>query len=331
MQSDTTRTNKHGLGGILLTCFMVLFVGIVLWRMQDIQDYARLYNYTPPARVSTISETATFTKYGQKLFYVNKPAILEGSRFSAQCPIGAEKTVVLGCYKTNDNGIYLFDVTDSRLKGIVEVTAAHEMLHAAYMRLPTTERDKLDAQLTDYYQKSLKDTRIRDTIEAYKQSEPTALVNEMHSIFGTEIQDLPPALEEYYARYFKDRKKVVALLQHYQAEFLSRQQKIDTFDTRLKSLKSLIEDGQRQLETRGAELQSRRSELDRLRASGDGSAYNAAVDPYNNFVASYNALLRQIQGQIAEYNQLVEARNAVALEQRDLMDSMSADVVPKTP
>ena len=41
------------------------------------------------------------------------------------------KTAVLGCYANRE--ISIFNVTDQRLDGIREVTAAHEMLHAQRM------------------------------------------------------------------------------------------------------------------------------------------------------------------------------------------------------
>ena len=35
---------------------------------------------------------------------------------------------------------YIYNVNDERLNGLKEVTAAHEMLHAAYERLPESDK-----------------------------------------------------------------------------------------------------------------------------------------------------------------------------------------------
>ncbi len=222
-------------------------------------------------------------------------------------------------------------MTDERLQGVVEVTAAHEMLHAAYMRLSDREKAHVDALLDNYYKHSLSDPRIKETIDAYRQSEPSELLNEMHSIFGTEIAKLPEGLERYYAQYFENRQAVVGMLQHYQAEFSGRQQKIASFDARLATLKSALDAEQSNLKAMGTQLQTDKAKLERLRSSGSAGEYNAAIDPYNRSVASYNGLLRQVQAKITEYNTLVESRNAIALEQRQLMQSLSSTPIQKSP
>lgn len=329
MAPTATRSRSHYIGLALIVA-SVLSVSIALWKFQDIHDFIRLYGYQAPARVSAIADTTTMTNGGRKLFYVNRPQVLDAKGFATKCPAGAEKTVVLGCYKSNDTGIYLFDVADARLNGVVEVTAAHEMLHAAYMRLTDTERAKLDAQLTDYYENTLQDKRIKDTIDAYKQTEPTELVNEMHSIFGTEVAELPPGLETHYAKYFVNRRAVVELMQKYQAEFVGRQEKIDGYDSQLKQLKARIDSGQAELEALGARVEREQSRLNSLRSAGQYSAYNAAVNPYNALVSAYNSQIYQTKADINQYNAIVEARNAVASEQQQLMKSLSSEPVTQT-
>ena len=141
---------------------------------------------------------------------------------------------MLGCYHSGQSGIFVLDVTDSRLDGVEQVTAAHEMLHAAYDRLSRSERSKVDAMLEDYYKNDLKDQRIVETINAYKKSEPKDVVNEMHSIFATEIASLPAPLEKYYQRYFTDRGQIVANAERYKSEFTSRQEAIVGYDAQLR-------------------------------------------------------------------------------------------------
>src|SRR5206468_584885 len=127
-----------------------------------------------------------------------------------------------------------------RLSGVEEVTSAHEMLHAAYDRLSTKERNRVDELLQNYYDHQLTDQRIRATIDAYKASEPNDLQNEMHSIFGTEIATLPPELENYYSQYFADRSKVTTLAGEYEQEFTSRKTEIQSYDTQLDGLRAQI-------------------------------------------------------------------------------------------
>ncbi len=83
------------------------------------------------------------------------------------------------------------------------------MLHAAYNRLNSADKSRIDNSLQKYYQHTLTDQRIKNIIAAYKKTEPNDLVNEMHSIFGTEVAELPPELETYYKQYFSNRSVVV--------------------------------------------------------------------------------------------------------------------------
>src|SRR5439155_7694071 len=126
--------------------------------------------------------------------------------------------VVLGCYKTTTGEIFVFDVTRPELAPMVEVTAAHEMLHAAYSRLTETERVAVD-QATASYFATTSSTHLKDEVALYDRIEPGRRAEELHSLVGTEIGELPPALVTYFSRYFRDRQPVVAHYAAYVAVF----------------------------------------------------------------------------------------------------------------
>ncbi|MCA9328101.1 hypothetical protein KDA14_06240, partial [Candidatus Saccharibacteria bacterium] len=262
------------------------------------------------------------------LFYVNKPEIIGGEAFTADCPTGGEKTIVLGCYQSKDRGIFLYKVEDQRLDGVVQVTAAHEMLHAAYDRLSDEERSRVDSMLESFYKTGLSDQRVKDTIAAYKDSEPSEIDNEMHSIFGTEVANLPKELETYYTQYFKNRQAVVQFATDYQAEFTSRQNQVETYDAQLKALKQTIDANEKTLATMRASINALRDELDSLKAAQNYEAYNAKVSSYNQSVRAYNVLLAQTRTAIQQYNDIVDARNAIALEEEQLVQAISAQSLP---
>ncbi len=50
-----------------------------------------------------------------------------------------KRNAILGCYNPSSRDIYIYNVTNSELDGVKEVTAAHEMLHAAWERLSESE------------------------------------------------------------------------------------------------------------------------------------------------------------------------------------------------
>jgi len=238
--------------------------------------------------------------------------------------VQGEKTVVLGCYLTGDNGIFVYDVTDTRLTGVEQVTTAHEMLHAAYDRLSKNERRRVDNMLTSYYDNGLTDQRIKDTVDAYKVSEPNDVVNEMHSIFGTEVADLPDELEQYYARYFTDRSKVTGYTAKYQGEFTSRRTQIAEYDAQLQTLKAQFTTSQTELKDRKAALDSQSGKMNSLKSSGQIAAYNAEVNSYNRAVSTYNTLLNTTKNLIQQYNDIIDKRNAVVLEEQQLAQALSA-------
>jgi hypothetical protein len=311
-----------GLLAILMALCLVVFFG-----HQAIADWLRLRNYTPSTAVAGIATQDGMTARAKHLFYVNHPVISGGADFTSHCPSGEEKTVVLGCYVGNDQGIYVYDVSDTRLDGVEQVTAAHEMLHAAYRRLSSQDRKQVDKLLTDFYNDSLTDQRIKDTIAAYQKSEPNDVVNEMHSIFGTEVAQLPPALETYYKQYFSDRATVTAFTAKYQGEFTSRQSQVAAYDTELSDLKTRIESSKTVLETRRGALEAQETRMNGERAAGQTAAYNSEVASYNQKVDEYNTLANATKALINKYNDIVNARNAIALEEQQLAKELSASSV----
>lgn len=322
--NNTKKSSKLRLS-VLLTLLAVTAVAYL--NLRAILDWVALYNYAAPTAVAQLATEDTMSADARRIFYVNKPA-LQGKTQFKDCQTAAEKTIVLGCYHGNQQGIYILTVDDARLDGVEQVTAAHEMLHAAYERLSGKERADIDRQLRQYFNNDLKDERVRATIENYRSFEPNELTNEMHSILGTEVGNLPAPLEKYYSRYFGDRSKVVGFAAQYQAEFTSRQDKIKAYDTQLETLKAQIDSQQKSLEEREKDLDSSSRQLQALRSSGDTQGYNAGVPGFNAKVNAYNVEVRQVKAAIEQYNQLVSDRNAIVLEAQELSNEIDSSVAP---
>jgi hypothetical protein len=332
MPSQPNRSKQTGISRVSTLIILVLWllvVGGLVANRQNLYDWWQLRNYEPSTVVSQIASQTAMNDYGRKIFYVNHPAIVDKVDFQAACPeADTEHTIVLGCYHGGQAGIFLFDVTDERLNGVEQVTAAHEMLHGAYDRLSSKERARVNAMLQKYYNEELHDERILKTIDAYKKTEPTEIVNEMHSIFATEIRNLPTELEAYYKRYFSDRSQVALLAEQYQQEFTSRQQAVVSADARLSQLKNEIDGLQAELKTRQTQIETQQANLVALRKEGNITAYNAGVAPYNALIATYNNGVARLQSLISDYNKLVASRNAIALEQEQLVKNLSSDSAP---
>ena len=329
------RLNSSGLAKRTLVALVgiCLWFGLLSWAVvnrQAIVDWWRLRGYQPSSAIVSLAQQTTMTDYGRKIFYVNQPEVASKTDFAVACDKTEheEQTIVLGCYHGNQGGIYVLKVTDERLEGVQQVTAAHEMLHAAYDRLSKSERERIDALINNFYKNKVTDARILKTIDAYKNSEPKDLLNEMHSIFGTEVADLPDELEDYYQQYFTDRQQVVKFAQRYQEVFTSRQSKLRLYESQLDEIKTRVEVIETDIASRQAEINSRQAELNSLRQSNDIAAFNARVPEYNQLVEVYNGLVEEARGLIAQYNQLVAEYNALAHEHGELIKELDADIEP---
>ncbi|HVS78735.1 MAG TPA: hypothetical protein VHD84_00385 [Candidatus Saccharimonadales bacterium] len=313
----------------VLTLVLLAAPFIVWWKAQALTDWWQLRDYTPPAAVANLDRQDTMTPYATHIFYVNHPDIeSDVTQFRADCTV-AEQAIVLGCYHSNQDGIFIYGVSDSRLNGVEQVTAAHEMLHAAYDRLSKNERNYIDGLLEDYYKNDLKDQRVIDEINGYKQTEPNDVVNEMHSVFGTEVADLPTPLENYYKRYFTDRHVITSYAASYQSEFTSRQDQIKADDAELAQKKTVIDQQEQALNVQLSQINSDRARLDSERNSGNASQYNSDVARFNSEVDAYNQGVDQLKANIAAYNNLVAARNNIASELASLDKDIDTRLVPQ--
>jgi flagellar biosynthesis chaperone FliJ len=317
--------------GLVSLFVAVVVIAVGFAQRQAMYDWYRLRGYQASVSVAALANDTTMTAKSRHFFYVNHPQVQDKTDFNRNCPDnGGEQTIILGCYIPLQRGIYVYDVDDPQLKGVQEVTAAHEMLHSAYDRLSAKDRANVDSLLQNYYDHDLHDKRLLATMESYKKTEPNDLLNEMHSIFGTEIATLPPALEKYYKQYFTDRQAVVGFAAQYQQAFTSRQDQITSYDQQLQTLKKEIDDGQAALTAQSQSLDAQRETLNNLRNSGDIGGYNAQVNNFNAQINRYNGLVAQTKAKITEYNNLVAKRNAVALETQNLSQELNSHIQDKT-
>lgn len=304
-----------------------LLAGVVAFvEQQQIHDWWRLRGYTPPAVVQALARDTTMNDTARTILYVTHPKIESKTAFKDSCPNSDEKTIVLGCYRRAQQSIYVLGVSDERLRGVEQVTTAHEMLHAAYDRLSASNKKYVDGLLQDFYSHDLHDQRILGTIESYKKSEPNDVVNEMHSIFGTEVADLPAPLEKYYTRYFTNRRKIAQYAASYQQAFTSRKAAVEKYDAQLASLKRQITANEASLDTQFRQLATAQAQLETYRNARNYDAYNAGVASYNAHVNAYNARAEETRNLIAQYNQIVKARNAIAAEESELAQAIDSTV-----
>lgn len=243
-----------------------------------------------PDRVAAIARATGMSEEGELVYRASTPAVEDDADFNQHCTL--EGGAVLGCYSSGV--IYVYDVTDSRLAGTVEVTAAHEMLHAAYERLPRDERTRVDALVAAYVATIPADDPVYADLSLYPDAQ---LADEWHSRLGTEFADLGAELESHYARYFDDRSLVLALHEQATALFRELQAQIDALVAEIDALDPVLD----------ARI----------------AAYEAALADYNADVASFNA--RADNGDFATQEQFDRERNAL-LARSAALDAEYAEI-----
>ena len=307
---------KRHLGTIITTA--VLIVGV--WHIQDFDDWEKLLTYQAPAQIARLATTTTMTDVARRLFYVNKPTI-ESKKLALNLCKSSEHTVVLGCYVVG-KGIFLQDVTDPRLQGVMEVTAAHEMLHVAYQRMSLfDDRQKLNQQLKAALQQ-LQNPRIKQLIETYNEQDSDSVLTELHSILGTEVRDLSPELEQHYRQYFTDRSVIVALSERYEGVFTALRDKAKDLSQQLKTRKSTMEQLVDRVKNESESIELGHSTLQRSISVNPQVNYQSEISSLNDRVRSYNQLVTQLREQTDTYNQMVNEHNSLFLEEKSLVESL---------
>ncbi|WP_139824717.1 hypothetical protein [Agreia pratensis] len=203
-----------------------------------IADRQSVADYTPSDNISSLVERADLNDVGTFIFYTSHPELNTANEFNTACGIRPEQ-FLLGCY--TGETIHLYNVTEERLDGLREVTAAHEMLHAAFDRLDKKSQDRLGVLLEKAYEEHGDDPELADRMDAYAISQPGTRITELHSIVGTEFADLDPELETYYKRYFGDRSIVVGLHASYMKVFSDLEKQTTDLSNQILALADEIE------------------------------------------------------------------------------------------
>lgn len=312
--------------------FIILVVAVCLASLaiiyrQTIVDHVVALEFHPAAGVMELASKAGMNANGKFIYRASQPEIDSRTDFNAVCANKDSQTAVLGCYV--NNRIYIYDVTDSRLAGIKTVTAAHEMLHAAYARLSPSERTKVNSMVEAAYQKLQDQDDLKARMAIYAKTEPGERDNELHSVLGTEVGNLPNDLENYYKQYFSDRGKVVAAHAAYQSIFTNLQDKADAIQAQMKQLQSQIETSSASYTSAVTKLNSDIQSFNKQAEAGDfvsQSDFASARDSLQARAGSLETQRESINTMIATYNALNKQLAAVAQQDQQLNQNMNSSL-----
>lgn len=312
-----------------------------------------IYQPSSP-EIEQLAMVTTMTPEAQQLFYQQDPEIVPKQSFQTQCPKtrdAPEKAIILGCYSSNGykGRILIQSVWDARLEGTMEVTAAHEMLHAAYQKLSTEERTRLEPKLKAAKQ-WVKEPRLLALLQQYEAGDPEIYVNELHSYLGVELADLrDPELEKHYQKYFVDRQQVVKLakqsqgtLNQIEAQSKQLKQEIDTLEANLKDestvigqISSELDATQQTIEQMQSDLMNLKEQAEQSLWQGDRSLvfefeqekvrFNDRVSDYNIQVGAHQERVDRFNEQVETYKQKIDAYNQLVQTGKSILSTLEVD------
>lgn len=292
--------------GIVCTILIVVIVVLFLNR-RWCYDFIRGLGYSPSAEMSAIIEKLNLTEHGEFLMKASRPELLERDDFNSHCVSQESETAVLGCY--TGETVYVYNITDQELDGIRELTTAHELLHAAYARLSSSDREAIQAELEKVATSVSAD--LKDELDNY---DPAERAEELYVRAGTEVADLPESLEKHYAEIFRDQDLVASYYNKYISVFRAIEAELEKLEKELSDL-SIAIDNQSAEYTNGSDqlnaeitafnncavtagcftsqgaFQARRAALlaEQARLETIYNNISSMIDTYNAKVEQYNA------------------------------------------
>lgn len=298
---------------VCVTTVVMLGIYAVI-QSTPVQDWWKGLMYDETAEVKTLRESLELTDKGERIFLAIQPAIEEAEGFNEHCDSHHQDVALLGCY-VNDK-MYVYRVEQEDLKDSNKVTAAHELLHAAWARLSQSEQEKVKAGLEEVGEANPE--WIEEELGLYDEKEK---MEELYTRVATKLREIPESLEEHYRQYFTNRLKIVEYYENYQEPFEKLKQRntelkvrIDELNTellaekeeyeqRIKALEAEVESfnvcaakegcfrSDQEFATRRGNIQAEYLRLETLR-----NEINTKIDENNIYVVEYNENQRKLGG-----------------------------------
>lgn len=334
-QPTKPQRTHNRLGGLVAAIAILLLAVAIFYNRQFITDLLVVQRFQPSAHLEEVLTRTHLSDKGKFYVYASQTDIVDRTGFNNACgSLQNEKTVVLGCYTTKDQRIYVYDVTDQRLAGVREATTAHEMLHAAYDRLTAGEKERV-ARMVDAQARKITDPRLLELIDFYKASEPDSMTTELHSIFATEVLNLDPELDAYYSQYFSDRSALVRQQQAYEKVFSDLRGRQQQLVTEMNTLSTDISAKETVYMSHLSALNSDIASFNSWAQSGQAtrSEFNVRRATLESRIASLETERNTVNSQIDAYNSKRAELEQLNMLAEDLNRSIDSKLpqLPSTP
>ena len=309
---------KTGSSTIKTSIITVIIVGALTalglgfyFNRQILFDLISANTYNPSPEISAIESKIRLTDNAKTVFHASRPSLEDHEEFNAHCQSHDSEISVLGCY--TGGRIYLYDIKTNELTGVVESTAAHELLHAEWERMTPTDKSEISTAINDVYNDPKYHDLLAEDLSTYDESER---LEELHSRIGTEIATLPDILERHYAKYFENQDLVVDFYNSYITPFRELSDELDNLSAELERLNQEIEEKTNDYRQRSDKLSSRIDEFNNCATTtGCFATESAFYSRRNELVAeqtaldtlyeNLNNLVNRYNSVVAEYNENV--------------------------
>lgn len=315
------------IGGIVSLTISLLIVIGAAWlyvNRQYVADQVTVWSFQPTMAVETIENRIKLTDEGRFYFYVTQPVVAGPGEFNVDCPRQEEDSPILGCYTAGK--MFIYDIKNSQLDGIKEVTAAHEMLHAVWERTSDADKERLSELLLQSYEQG-RTEELSSRIAYYERTQPGEVINELHSILPTEFKTLSPELEAYYERFFEDRQLIVLLNEQYSAVFNGLVTEVQRLSEEITTLGVQIEADRAEYNSSVGALDSDISSFNRRADAGSFTSiaqFNIERSALVNRSNALEAFSVRLGEDIDRYNTLLEQYEAVAAQLESLNRSIDS-------
>ena len=279
-----------------------------------ITDTIMAIGYTPSTEIQSIMADIELTDTGARIVRASRPEIQGATSFNQNCPTNTD-AATLGCYYKQH--IYVYDVTNTELAGIKQAVLAHELLHAAWSRLTSFERDQIAPYLKEVYEENKE--ALAKHMAIYTED---SQLDELHSVIGTEINPVkyPVALRTHYAKYFSNQNVVYGFYSKYHDKFVA-------IEKRTEELEKQIEVTQKQLDADTASYNQVYEQLNK-----DIEAFNKRANTEGGFASQHefdterSKLMQRRKELSAAYQEL----NTLTNELNALIEEYNQNIVRST-
>ena len=323
---------KRTLGCVIAAALICLVILAVNFK-QEVRDFFSAQGFDPSPRAVEVLNELELTPRGERIFLASRPTIDGSQHFNTQCSgvDHSESGHVLGCFA--DDRIRLFDVTDERISDIVEVTAAHELLHAAFARTSETERKELSLELQNAFDElTANDSTLIERMSVYEHLPEAAYMNELHSVLGSEARTLPANLEAHYATLFENRDTLIDRFDKFHAVFNRMKLQGEALEQEMTGLRSSIE--QRNIEY-DALVNEFNADAALFRARNERFEFSNNVTEFETIRSelaarrdALDAMLTGIQTDINHYNDLRAQLEELGQQSSELDGHLNSDLAP---